>query len=297
VNFLNRVLITGAGGQLGRVLAATRPADIDCHALPREALDVGDRGQVEEVVAELRPDLVINAAAYTDVDGAEDDPEAAARVNRDGPANIAGALARGRGRMIQISTDYVFSGQRRRPWAPADRTDPVNVYGRTKLEGERAALARLHHRLMVLRTAWLYAPEGRNFVTGVVERLRTGETVRAVGDQTGAPTACRSVAEVVWQAARSPHASGVLHWTDDGAVTRVEWAQAIRADAIELGLVGVDAPDIEPITAEALGLRASRPGYSVLDLSATRRLLTVVPRPWRRALRECLERMPAGAAV
>ncbi|RMG87622.1 MAG: NAD(P)-dependent oxidoreductase, partial [Candidatus Dadabacteria bacterium] len=155
-----RVVVTGGEGQLGRALAREAPEGWDLRVLPRSRLDVTDPEEVRAVLGSLRPQWVVNAAAYTRVDQAEAEPERAAAVNRDGARHVAEACAAVGARMVQVSTDYVFDGTKGSPYRPGDPPNPVNIYGRTKLEGERAVSATLGDRACVLRTAWVYSVEG-----------------------------------------------------------------------------------------------------------------------------------------
>ena len=288
-----RALVTGAGGQLGRALLAGCPEGVEVHGAGRDTLDVADPRAVERAFERLRPDVVINAAAFTAVDRAESEPERARQVNEEGVAHLAAAAAARGARLVQISTDYVFDGARGRPYLPGDETRPLGVYGATKLAGERRALSICGDAAVVLRTAWLYGAGHRNFVTAMLARLGAAERVEAAVDQVGAPTWVRSLAVAVWAAAREPRASGIHHWTDAGVASRYDLTVAIQEEAQAAGLLERRVP-VEPVAADRFPAAAARPAYSVLELAPTRQALGLTATHWRRALRSMLEEVARG---
>jgi dTDP-4-dehydrorhamnose reductase len=285
------VLITGASGQVGRALLDSVPPGTELQALTRTQLDICDGDAVRAVMADFRPDLVINAAAYTAVDAAESDPERAAAVNADGPRRLAES-ARGLNncRVLHISTDYVFDGDATEPYRTDATPNPLGVYGRTKLAGERAVLEALGDRAAVLRTAWVYAPYGRNFLLTMLRLMRAGGPVRVVADQTGTPTAAHSVARALWRVAELPRIHGILHWTDAQATSWYGFATAIAEEATAAGLLPV-CPDITPITTAQYPTPARRPMSSVLDIRASATRLGLEAVPWRDSLRATLARL------
>jgi dTDP-4-dehydrorhamnose reductase len=244
-------------------------------------------------VRDFRPDLVLNAAGYTSVDRAEAEPEAARAVNETGARHLAEAAAEGGARMIHFSTDYVFDGKQERPYAPDDPPNPLNVYGASKLAGERAVLDTLGDRAVVVRTAWVYAATGRNFLVTMLRLLSQREQVTVVSDQIGAPTTAASVALAAWAIAGRPDVHGIAHWTDDGTASWYDFAVAIQDEALETGLLR-RAIKVLPIATEKYPTPACRPRYSVLDCSAARAALRLEPDHWRVALRRTL-REAAGA--
>jgi dTDP-4-dehydrorhamnose reductase len=288
-----KVLIAGAGGQIGRALVATAPREVRISAPARAELDLTRPDTVGRVLGAEAPHLVINAAGYTAVDRAETEPEAAAAVNDRG----AGVLARAAGavgaRMLHYSTDYVFDGSRRRPYTPGDSPNPLSVYGATKLAGERAVLAALGDRAVVVRTAWVYAPEGRNFLLTMLRLMNERDEVRVVSDQIGTPTSASSAARVAWALATQSEVHGILHWTDEGTATWFDFATAIREEARGLGLLSREVT-VRPIATADYPTPARRPGYSVLDCSRAEAATGVRREPWRTALRRAMAEIPRG---
>lgn len=287
-----KALITGSGGQLGRALLMTAPPGIEVVGLSHADLDIADSHAVGHVFSEIRPDTVINAAAFTDVDGAEAHPEIARRSNTDGPAILAAACAERRARLLHISTDFVFDGRSAQPYLPDDRPVPLGIYGASKLAGELRVQAALGASACVVRTSWLYGRDGSNFVLRMLELMRTRKELRVVLDQVGAPTWTQSLAPVTWQLALSS-VSGIYHWCDSGLTSRYDFAVAISEEAAPLGLLG-SIPAIIPITAADYPMRAKRPPYSVLDKRATEAALGRRAEHWRVNLRDML-RLLKGA--
>ncbi|WP_333769233.1 dTDP-4-dehydrorhamnose reductase [Streptomyces sp. IBSBF 2435] len=259
---MTRWLVTGAGGMLGRDLIDVlgRAPDADPTALTRADLDITDAAAADAAVA--GHDIVVNAAAWTDVDGAEADEAAATRVNGDGVRRLAEACARHGLPLLQPSTDYVFPGDADRPYAEEAPTAPLNAYGRGKLAGERAVLDLLPERGYVVRTAWLYGAHGRNFVTTMLTLAEQRETLDVVDDQLGQPTWTRSLAVrllALGEAALAGRApAGVYHGTASGSTT---WFGLARA---AFALHGLDPERVRPTTSERFVRPARRPSYSVL---------------------------------
>jgi dTDP-4-dehydrorhamnose reductase len=281
-----RALITGAAGQLGRALMALAPGAASVRGVSHAQLDIADVAAVDAVLREFRPDTLINAAGFTRVDDAEREREAAERTNAIGPAVLA-AACRGSGVwLLQVSTDYVFDGEQSRPYAPAARTNPLSVYGRTKLQGEQAVTREIASQSTVVRTSWLYAADGRNFLTTMLHLMRNRPQVTVVSDQVGAPTSVAGLARVLWAFA-DRRASGLHHWCDSGVASWYDFAVAIAEEAVSLGVLA-SSPPILPIASADYPVAARRPPYSLLDKRATEQLLGVSAPHWRRALRETL---------
>jgi dTDP-4-dehydrorhamnose reductase len=294
-----KVLITGAGGQVGRILSSDAPPGVEVLACGHKDLDIADASAVSDYVRLHVPDVIINAAAYTAVDRAESEPELARKVNADGPrhlaaaANAATGAARAPGiRLIHLSTDFVFDGAASVPYRPEAATNPLGVYGATKLAGERAVLEGLPGRSVVLRTAWVYAAEGANFVRTMLRVMKANGTVRVVADQVGTPTAARSLAETIWQLVAKPDVTGIHHWTDAGVASWYDFAVAIAEEGALLGLVPANVT-VNPIATAEYPTPARRPSYSVLDKTSLTSL-GLTPLHWRKRLRSVLGEMKGG---
>lgn len=281
------VLLTGAGGQVGRELQATAPERWTVRACDVAEMDVTHPEAVADAFGRHQPDLVIHAAAYTAVDAAQRDGERAEAVNATGASQVAEEARRAGARIIHLSTDFVFDGAQGRPYAPDDRPRPLNVYGRTKLAGEREVLRICGEHGLVLRTAWVYAAHGRNFVLTMLRLMREREQVEVVADQIGSPTWARSVALAVWAAADRPTLSGIHHWTDAGVASWYDLAVAIQEEALALGLLRRAVP-VRPVRTDEYPTVARRPPYSVLDVSGTAAALGLAREHWRANLRRML---------
>lgn len=281
-----KALILGAGGQVGRALAAAAPAGTAIVALGRDACDIGDAEAVRRAVADAAPDLVFNAAAYTAVDRAEAEPEAAARINDAGAGHVAAAAAETGARLVHLSTDFVFSGGDGTPRRPDAATAPRGVYATTKLAGERAVAAAAPDALIV-RTAWVYAPVGANFVNTMLRLLAGRDEVRVVADQIGTPTWAGSLAGALWGLA-GVGAEGIHHFTDAGVASWYDFAAAIAEDGVAAGLLP-PGRRVVPIATADFPTPAPRPAFSVLDKSDTWALLGGPPPHWRTNLRANLK--------
>jgi dTDP-4-dehydrorhamnose reductase len=286
-------LVTGAGGQLGQVLVALAPAEWRVRPLSSDALDVTCAEAVNAALTRERPTIIFNLAAYTAVDAAESHAEEAEAVNSTGAEHVA-AAARGVGaRLIHLSTDFVFDGAQSHPYVPDAVPNPLNVYGRTKLEGERAVLRRGASNTAVVRTQWLYAIRGHNFVQTMLRAMHEREEVGVVSDQVGSPTSAISLAEALWRLADRPHVRGILHWADAGVASWYDFAIAIQEEALALGLLDHAVP-VRPLRTDEFPTEARRPPFSVLDTRETSRALGVSPAHWRVRLRDTLAAMAHG---
>ena len=287
-----KVLVTGAAGQLGRALRAMRPASVELIACTRADLDIGDAQAVQLRLERERPDVIINAAAYTAVDKAESEPERARRINTGGPGNLARS-ARGIGaRLIHVSSDFVFDGEASSPYRPEAPTRPLSVYGLTKRDGESAVLAALPEHSVIVRTAWVYAAEGANFMRTMLRLLGERGAVRVVADQVGTPTAAGPLAEVLWRIAAEPQIRGIHHWTDAGVASWYDFAVAIAEEGSARGLLPT-AVTVTPIATEEYPTPARRPAYSVLDKRSLA-AFGFAPLHWRQRLRETLQGLAHG---
>jgi dTDP-4-dehydrorhamnose reductase len=291
-----KVLITGGNGQLGwelQYVHARQCADGGgpvagdrVRACDLETLDIRDPQAVQTVLQAWRPDVVINAAAYTAVDRAESEVALAEAVNTHAAGNLARAVAGIGARMIHVSTDFVFDGTASVPYRPEAQVSPLNVYGRTKQAGEQLVLEILGDRATVVRTSWLYSRHGQNFVRTVLRLAATREQVGIVCDQTGTPTWARTLAHAIWRLVHQPEYHGLWHWSDAGTASWYDFAVAITEEARQAGHLALPVAHIRPIGTEEYPTPARRPAYSVLDCRASWRALQMEPLHWRLALRQ-----------
>jgi len=279
-----KVLITGAQGQVGRALAATVPQGWHALALGRSELDLTDPDAIRATIRREAPDAIVNAAAYTAVDRAESDEDTALAVNAGAVAAMAEGLAQGSGgRLVHVSTDFVFDGASSRAYRPGDTPAPLSAYGRTKLAGEAGAGA----GAVIVRTSWVYAAGGANFVWTMLRLMRERDEVRVVADQFGSPTWATGLARTLW-ALLERQASGLFHHRDAGIASWYDFAVAIQEEALAIGLLDRAVPVI-PIATSDYPTPAARPAFSLLDDSATRALIGDRPPHWRVHLRTMLQ--------
>src|SRR5579864_4838221 len=291
------VLVVGRTGQVGYELQrADWPSGLAPTFLGRDALDLSDPEQAKARVVEHRPGIVVNAAAYTAVDAAERERGLAFAVNRDGPAALGEACAGNGASLIHISTDYVFDGAKPGAYDEDDPTHPLSVYGESKAAGETAICARLD-RHVIIRTAWVYSPIGRNFVRTMLRLGAEREQVNVVDDQRGSPTSAAEVARAVITVAAAlakggTDGFGTYHFCGSGATTWYGFARAIFAGAQQRGM---RVPrTVVPITTAQYPTPARRPANSVLRSEKIARVFGIVPRPWQDALADCLDEIAAA---
>ena len=275
-------MIVGAGGQLGRALAAAAPADAEVTALDSAALDITDAAAVADAVRAARPALLFNAAAYTAVDRAEGDEAVATAVNGTAVGTLAAAAHAAGARLVHVSTDFVFDGTRTTPYPVDAPTHPLGAYGRSKRLGERLAGA----DALVVRTAWLHADRGASFVATMLRLFAERDQVRVVADQIGSPTYAPGLAAALWRLATAG-AQGLFHYRDSGVASWYDFAVAIAEEARAAGLID-RAPAIVPIATADYPTPARRPAFSVLDTAATVAVLGAHPPHWRAGLRQAI---------
>jgi len=288
-----KALIKGAGGQVGRILLKSVPPNWTAAGFTHADLDIGDQAAVRNAVQVERPDLIISAGAYTAVDKAESEPEAAERANSLGPRHLAVAARETGARLLHISTDFVFDGRGPRPYRPDAVTEPQSVYGRTKRGGEEAVLQVLPETAVILRTAWVYAAEGNNFVRTMLRLMGSKGHVRVISDQVGTPTSASSLVEAIWAVAARPDLKGIHHWTDLGVASWYDFAVAIAEEAVALGLIP-SSVRVDPIATEDYPTPARRPAYSVLDKRSLLDALGIPAHHWRVNLRSVLREIAAA---
>ena len=285
-----KALVTGANGQLGYELRRTVPDACQALFTTRQDIEICDQEAVLEFVSDAQPDIIINAAAYTAVDGAETKPDLAVAVNAEAPGYLARAAERCGARLIHVSTDFVFDGQASDPYTPRDETRPLGVYGHSKLAGECRVREILPLASMVVRTAWLYSAHGNNFVKTMLRLMAERDELRVVDDQVGSPTWARGLAEAIWALAPHEEAHGIYHWTDSGRCSWHGFACEIQSRALELGLLD-RAIEIEAIPTSEYPTPAQRPAFSVLDLEALESLLGRKAHPWQAQLQGMLQEL------
>lgn len=285
------VVVFGKTGQLALSLAETQPGTIDAIYLSREDCDLLNAGAIEQSLNRLKPDYVINAAAYTAVDQAETETDVAMAINADAPAVMADWVAATNGNLIHISTDFIFDGKRTSPYLPDDEPSPLGSYGRSKLIGEQQIADNAGNNSMIIRTAWLYSEHGRNFVKTMLQLMQTREQLSVVSDQRGCPTYVEGLARTIWQViVEEKFAAGVYHWTDAGEITWYDFACEIESQALALGILESPTP-ISAIATTDYPTPAARPAYSVLDSSRLIALTGTQNKPWQTQLSIALERI------
>jgi dTDP-4-dehydrorhamnose reductase len=288
---MKRILVIGRAGQLATALAEKSwPADIAVACRGRDRIDLAQPAAAREAVIAEKPDLVINAAAYTAVDKAESEPELAFAVNRDGPAALAEACQAIGAPLVHVSTDYVFDGSKRGAYVEEDPVNPASVYGASKEAGESAIRARLPAHV-IIRSSWIYAPMGQNFVRTMLRLGRERPELRVVEDQIGSPTAAEELARAVEGAAGALLAGGrdygTFHFAGSGSTSWFGLARAI------FELAEGPRPRLIPIPTSGYPTPARRPANSVLDSSKFAHLYGVTARPWRDSLARCLRDIAA----
>ena len=270
-----RWLITGAGGQLGMHLLAQLGRD--ALGFDRASLDITSAAAVSAAVRDARPDVIVNAAAYTAVDAAETDELTALAVNATAVSHLANAAADAGARLVHVSTDYVFDGTASRAYEPSDLTAPRTAYGRTKLAGERFAVASGGH---VVRTAWVYGGPSANFVDTMLRLSSERDTVDVVSDQIGSPTYAHDLAAALIELGQSSVTSGILHYANAGTGSWFDLAQEVFRAA------GLDPERVRPVSSTEFVRPAERPAWSVLSTAAWTDAELRAPRDWREAVRE-----------
>lgn len=287
-----RAVIIGSSGQLGTSLLRVARPGYECVAADRTRVDIADAESVDSLIGGVRPHVVFNAAAFTNVDGAEADAATAFRVNADGAAHVARAAARHGAHVVHVSTDYVFDGARARPYLPTDATCPLGVYGRSKLAGEGAVLSATDGAGLVVRTAWLYSSSGRNFLLTMLRVMRACQTPRVVFDQIGTPTPALALARALWRAA-DVRLSGIHHWTQAGTASWYDFAAVVAEEAYAAKLVPAP-PSVVPIVTSEWPGKARRPPYSVLDCRGTWDALGAPGAHWHAGVRETIRELSHG---
>ena len=303
-----KMLITGQGGQLAWELEQTSPHFLEVICLSSKELDISNETIVNKVLSSHKPDVVINAAAYTAVDKAETEQDKAYAVNELGSEYLALACKELKAKLIHVSTDFVFEGTSPTPYQTDDKTNPINVYGASKLAGDIKVNEILGSDATIIRTAWVYSAHGNNFVKTMLRFMAEKEQLGIVYDQVGTPTWAKGLAKMIWELVarhsrteergiRNPGHSDMplssallLHWTDAGVCSWYDFAIAIQELAIEKGMLDKTIP-IRPIPASSYPTPAARPSFSVIDKTAAELESGVETKHWRKQLSEMMDEL------
>ncbi len=297
-----KVLVIGKSGQLARELVRTCPDNIELVCLGRDQLDLSMAGAnpylIEQAIADLAPDVVINAAAYTAVDAAESNKDSAFLINHTAVACIAAACKKIDTKLLHISTDFIFDGQKTTPYKALDAAKPLNIYGQSKLAGEAAVREQLGANGVIIRTAWVYSVYGNNFVKSMLRLMGERDSLGIVADQVGTPTWAKGLAHMLWvlaqqidlQPADYSADSTILHWTDAGTASWYDFAVAVYELATDKGMLNREV-SVKPIPASAYPTPAVRPNYSLLDKQETEQYLQYDTQHWRQQLSVMLDEL------
>ena len=292
-----KILLIGSNGQLGKSIIKKKPNNIDLIKTSREKFDLLNHKQCQSAIYDLRPDWVINCGAYTNVDKAENDKEKAIIINGNSLEYISEALLKTGGKLIQISTDYVFDGKSKKPYKTSEKTNPLNVYGYSKVIGENHVLDILGNinRGFIIRASWLISPFGNNFVLKILKLLDSQNEIKVVNDQFSCPTSCKSLSELCWKFILFysknikfiDYDQSIYHFCDDGITNWYEFSQTIRNYSLEFGLIKNPAI-IKPISSAEYNANAKRPKYSLLECRETIDKFELETIDWRLNLRHLL---------
>jgi dTDP-4-dehydrorhamnose reductase len=283
-----KVVITGKGGQLAWELEQLAPQDYEVISVGINELDITDELLVSDFIANTKPDLVINAAAYTAVDKAEEDIETAYAVNELGTKYLANACKLINARILHVSTDFIFDGSNTTPYQTDAIPNPINIYGASKLAGDIALQEILPEASVIVRTAWVYSVNGNNFVKSMLRLMQEKPQLGIIYDQIGTPTWAKGLAQWLWAVATKPEVTGVYHWTDAGIASWYDFAIAIQQLGIEKGLLKEAIP-VLPIPTSAYPTPAKRPAFSVIDKSSAEGVSGVQTIHWRKQLSSMMD--------
>ena len=292
-----KVILTGASGQLGNTLIETKPKSIDLFTPNRSEIDLSTPESSKSYIEKVNPDWIINTAAYTNVDGAEKEEELSFCINGKAPGILANFLKNSQGRLLQISTDFVFNGNNNIAYTHLDKPNPINVYGQSKLLGEREVLK--FKKNVVIRTSWLYSPYGRNFLKTMLRlhylKHKSNEPLRVISDQIGCPTSCKSLSDACWGIVQKGEnfRNNIFHWSDYGVASWYDFAVAIGELAKEKLIIDNYAK-VEPIRTEEYPTPANRPNFSLMNCENIYDELHIRPKHWRNSLSEVLDQLKIG---
>ncbi|TEW55744.1 dTDP-4-dehydrorhamnose reductase [Psychromonas sp. RZ22] len=278
-----KVIITGKGGQLAWELDQLAPSKHEVLSVGINELDITNEGLVSEFIAKEKPDVVINAAAYTAVDKAEEDTDAAYAVNGLGTQYLATACKKNNTRILHVSTDFVFDGASAKPYQTDAQPNPINVYGASKLAGDIALQTILPMNSVIVRTAWVYSVNGNNFVKSMLRLMQEKPQLGIICDQVGTPTWAKGLAQWLWAIVEKPEVTGLYHWTDAGIASWYDFAIAIQELGVEKGLLKNAIP-VLPIPTSAYPTPAKRPVFSVIDKTSAETISGIQTQHWRKQL-------------
>lgn len=286
-----KVLVTGSNGQLAKdLIPLLDSAGFESFSFDLPALDISDREAVLKKVEVISPEIIINCAAYTQVDKAEEESELAFKANAEGAANMAEAALSCKALLVHISTDFVFDGLKSTPYSELDATNPLSIYGKSKLKGEDEILKRACDSL-IIRTSWLYGTGGKNFVKTMLRLAKEREILKVVDDQIGSPTWARDLAGVVTEIAKLKKAgevrTGIYHYSNSGEISWFDFAEAIIEEARAMG-EELKCARVEPIPTSEYPTPAKRPPYSALSTEKFERDFDIAIEPWRGSLKRML---------
>ncbi len=280
------VLITGARGKLGRALCTRLNKEYKIVGVNRNLADITDRKRILDIVINYNPNIIIHTAAYTDVDACQMNPDEAYNVNVGGTENIAHAAQKSNSNLIYISTDYVFDGEKNGPYKETDLANPINIYGKTKLEGEKI-IQNIMKKYLIIRTSWLFGEGKKSFVDSIIKKTKQSDVISVVTDKYASPTYTDDLADAIAKLIiffKKRNSWGeIFHITNSGFCSWLEYAKKI------LEYAKIDGIEIIPIKRHEVGFKASRPKNSVLDNSKYRKIIGVFLRPWQEALKEYIE--------
>ena len=284
-----KVLLLGSNGQLGWELQRTRPDNITLTTCDYPKVDFCSTSSIDQCINSSKPDCIINAAAYTAVDNAEQEKDLAYRINHKAVLEIAELCRDNTISLIHISTDFIFNGQNFKPYQPDDTPDPKSVYGQSKLEGEQAIHKILNDQALIIRTAWLYSSHGNNFVKTMLRLMAEKQSLNIIDEQIGTPTWANGLARAIWTALEKT-ICGTFHWTDAGVASWYDFAMAIQEEGLRTGLLDNSIP-ISPVPSHQFPTPAKRPIYSVLDKTSFWQAMNINPTHWRVQLRSMLKEL------
>ena len=292
-----KVLITGSQGQLGKELQKNIPHDIEVIPTDRKTFNLLNLKDCREFIFDNKPDWIINAAAYTAVDLAEDEEEKALLINGEAPTIIAKALKKTGGKLLQISSDFVFDGKSSIPYKIYDEPNPINIYGKSKLLGENGIknILQDNNQYIILRTSWVMGSEGNNFAKSMLRLLRLKDKISVVYDQIGCMTSSKHLSNICWliiqkDLTKNINNQKILHWTDAGVASWFDIATEIGDLSLKFDLLKNPAK-VLPILSENFPTKAKRPNFSLLDCSITKEILNIENNYWRFSLSEILQEL------